>query len=740
MNRRAVIIIALLGAGGALAWWLARDEGPKDDVMALAALDADAALVLVRTGSGEDRRDELRLETGGEAPAWTVPALTLDLGFYLYAQALGDDRVIATQWSPERAITAVLSRADGRVLWETGEYDADRIRLPAERVAGELLLYFEAPGAAGEAALVARKLASGEVAWRFALGEPSALRMWVRSEQVVLHSGGTLRVVSLQGGEEAEAWENTWSACVAEGAIYLGAKEEILRAPLEDLHARAIPLPEGATGGAVVFECGTRAGRDVLLLQGDSTLLLGAFDGAWRWTLALEGRPERLGPRYDGDSSVLGAPGLPRFAPLQVNDSAHRGGFRYLMVDLDEGRVLWRSPPRRGLYAMTSLREGRYFLHVGTGLAFTLDGDSGQVAGGVFSSLWSRDFGLATDRAMFYRSGHAWLTDDSGRARRVDMTQPLAGAVGGLVPGAERAKVALGLTDELPGATLLDGLVGEVEGLAWTRGGGELVAGDSEGRVLAWPMAEAPGQPRTVLARHPARYATTNAIAASEGGGVVLTWNGSAGDGGDYAYWLDRYDAEGKLLGRTRLPSQGLTLALSPDGAWAATGVDEGAVFVELAAGTVKARFDAMMYPDVAWLDTARVAVVQTDLDIVRASSATSARTTDFGEDRMPTLAAAAEDGTHATLHEGIRLYDSAGDEQRRIEIPERAIALALSKDGSRVAVGWGDGRVRVWKTADGALVKEATWPGEVKHLALHPRGEVVAVGDKMGLVGVIRL
>jgi ferric-dicitrate binding protein FerR (iron transport regulator) len=97
-----------------------------------------------------------------------------------------------------------------------------------------------------------------------------------------------------------------------------------------------------------------------------------------------------------------------------------------------------------------------------------------------------------------------------------------------------------------------------------------------------------------------------------------------------------------------------------------------------------------------------------------------------------------------ASAHRGVQVRDlpprgEAPERRERLLLGEpfgRAESLAVSPDGTTVAVGYRDGKVRLWDLQTGRLVQVlAGHTGEVKALAFQPGGPLLASGARDGTV-----
>jgi WD40 repeat protein len=291
-------------------------------------------------------------------------------------------------------------------------------------------------------------------------------------------------------------------------------------------------------------------------------------------------------------------------------------------------------------------------------------------------------------------------TDVSGRlaaqSTALDAQDPvtaalLAGAAWQLAPTAQ-ARYSLLESLAQPVRGVLTAQSGVVTALAYTRHGGTLAAGYSDGTIRLWDVSS-----------HRLISTTTWSAAALA---LAFTRDGKTLEVADPDS-VGRWNlADGAKIATRPLTGQvaGSTVAFSPDGATIATGGGDGNVRL----------WNAATLQEIG-------APMSSDLQPVDAVAFNSAGTT---------VAAASSDGN-------VQLWD-AGTQQEigtaMLAGSAAVKALAFSPDGNALATGGEDGTARLWDTADQQEIGAGMPTGDpVEALAFNAGGTTLATAETDG-------
>lgn len=266
----------------------------------------------------------------------------------------------------------------------------------------------------------------------------------------------------------------------------------------------------------------------------------------------------------------------------------------------------------------------------------------------------------------------------------------------------------------------LDGHAGPVRCLAWSRDGSRLAAGGGKpgqvGEVRIWSAAD--GSAVTSMAEH---RDVVEGIAFSANGEVVL----SAGvDEKALATDVGTRKVLQALMDHT---NRVVTVAISPDGKYILTGALDRTVKVWSGADYKPlANLDnpGGQVLNLAFLPEGNQFVVAGEdgnTRIYRLSESRSGKTTSYNMNLVRTLngnrtavvtVAASAKGNVLVLGAGdkvVNVFDTSnGNRKYQLkECTEPVYAVAVSPDGTLIAAGSRDGKVRLWGMADGKLVAE---------------------------------
>jgi WD40 repeat protein len=262
----------------------------------------------------------------------------------------------------------------------------------------------------------------------------------------------------------------------------------------------------------------------------------------------------------------------------------------------------------------------------------------------------------------------------------------------------------------IPDGEVVRTLIGEVIGhsivhaIAFTPDGQRVVTGDHDGNVIVWSARTG-----DVARRLPGHRGRVLALAVSPDGNLVAT------SGSDDRVQVASL-ADGSVA-RVFSSSYALGVAFSPRGDRIAfINIESGARVCSLSDGatvldmTVKGR-------DIAFAcDGASLAVATSDANVEIHDAATGAlvRTIastipgmGYGSTAAHVAALPARDAWVVVLHQAglyqceVRVISALdGRCTRRLEVPELVQSLAVSPDGSRIAVGGHLGTVWIWRTS----------------------------------------
>jgi WD40 repeat protein len=84
-------------------------------------------------------------------------------------------------------------------------------------------------------------------------------------------------------------------------------------------------------------------------------------------------------------------------------------------------------------------------------------------------------------------------------------------------------------------------------------------------------------------------------------------------------------------------------------------------------------------------------------------------------------------------------VWDANGNELRTLKGHENQVfAVAWSPEGARLATGGGDGRMNVWRVADGRKLLCLNVPGEIGSLSWSPDAKRLAITRGDGKIAVL--
>jgi WD40 repeat protein len=264
----------------------------------------------------------------------------------------------------------------------------------------------------------------------------------------------------------------------------------------------------------------------------------------------------------------------------------------------------------------------------------------------------------------------------------------------------------------------LTGHAGPVRCLTWTADGARLAAGGGKpgevGEVKVWTVAD--GAAAATMTEH---RDVVEGVAFSADGEVVV----SAGvDEKALAVQIATRKVVKALTDHT---NRVVTVAVSPDGKYVLTGALDRTVKVWSGADyTPLANLDnpggAVQHLAFLTADQFLVAGEDGNTRVYRINVSRSGKTTGLNlalvrtlngnRKRIFTVAASAKGNFLALGGEDkvVRVYDANGNRKHQLsECTDAVYAVALNPDGSIVAAGSRDGKVRLWGTADGKLIAE---------------------------------